>query len=177
MYSNSSVQCSCSMSHYSTSTPLSCLPTLYLPQRRSPTIYPTYQCEWAGPVSMEMEPSLSMSSLQVGMPSNSVQVLGLPKKHTGWWFTHHETPSPTLPPLLGHTIAHSFLQQVLCRAQATLPPSSSSSASHRCEVLGTCISDLLGVGGLDGQLSDRALCAAAFLQCQLLSEEVGLFVM
>ena len=77
-------------------------------------------------------------------------------------------------PRVDHTVAHSFLHQVLCRAQATLPSSSSpSSPAHRRQVLSTCIADLLCVGGLDSQLSDRAECAATFLQCQLLGEEVG----
>ena len=80
------------------------------------------------------------------------------------------------------TGVHSFLQRVVCQAQATLPPPSSGPASpspsscslaHRHEVLRTCISDLLCVGGLDDQLSDCANCAATFLQCQVLSEEVG----
>ena len=77
-----------------------------------------------------------------------------------------------------HAVAHGFMQQVFCRAQATRPPSSPSlpspcSLAHRHQVLATCVSDLVRVGNLDDQLSDRANCAATFLQCQLLGEEVG----
>ena len=91
--------------------------------------------------------------------------------------------SPSLPPSLplsDFAVAHTFLQQVLCRAQATLPITSSPtplatvsvSTSHRREVLETCISDLQCISSLDDQLSDRAECAATFLKCQLLSEKV-----
>lgn len=56
VYSHSSVQCSCPLPHHTTSTSLPCLQTLYLSQRCTPTIHPSYQCEWAEPVSMETKP-------------------------------------------------------------------------------------------------------------------------
>jgi hypothetical protein len=98
--------------------------------------------------------------VQVGVPSNSVSKLGLAEQRTD------------------HAVAHGFMQQVFCRAQATRPPSSPSlpspcSLAHRHQVLATCVSDLVRVGNLDDQLSDRANCAATFLQSQLLGEEIS----
>ena len=140
--------------------------------------------------------------VQVGVPSNSVSKLGL---HTGLFvlqmgyvritrftlaYKFHDYCIYILSLLLDkrqnlcvcvaadHAVAHGFMQQVFCRAQATRPPSSPSlpspcSLAHRHQVLATCVSDLVRVGNLDDQLSDRANCAATFLQCQLLGEEVG----
>ena len=134
------------------------------------------------------------------MPSNSVSKLGL---HTGlfvlqmWYiqvtrftlaYKFHDYCTYSVYCWISvricvcvaadHAVAHGFMQQVFCRAQATRPPSSPSlptpcSLAHRHQVLATCVSDLVRVGNLDDQLSDRANCAATFLQCQLLGEEVG----